>query len=215
MANQPLGSEIPDLGGNSMNTLTEAFMDDTELSKRAGTPSFLAPEVVWEYRSDNMDTARTAGPGSIFSTFRSALEKDKSGSGSNIADPSGSNSTVHIPGTVNRPPITKSIDVWALGVTLYCLLFARTPFHFEGDNAFSMYVHIANSDWAVDANETMGYDKIPTGERHPAPGDMREGALVMDVLDRILKKHVGERMTLDELKVSWVDPRIAGRLLTE
>ncbi|KZP17699.1 kinase-like protein, partial [Athelia psychrophila] len=200
MANQPLGSGVPDMGGNSMSTLTDSFMDDTELSKRAGTPSFLAPEVVWEYRSDNMDTTRAVGPGSIFSSFRNALEKDKSGSGSNSIDPAGSNSTVHIPGTVSRPPITKSIDVWALGVTLYCLLFARTPFHFEGDNAFLMYVHIANHDWVADTSGTMGYDKVPTGERHPAPDDTREGALVMNILDGILKKHVDERMTLDELK---------------
>lgn len=203
------------MGGNSMSTLTDSFMDDTELSKRAGTPSFLAPEVVWEYRSDNMDTTRAVGPGSIFSSFRNALEKDKSGSGSNSIDPAGSNSTVHIPGTVSRPPITKSIDVWALGVTLYCLLFARTPFHFEGDNAFLMYVHIANHDWVADTSGTMGYDKVPTGERHPAPDDTREGALVMNILDGILKKHVDERMTLDELKVSRFDPRIAGRLLTQ
>lgn len=215
MANQPLNAGIPDMDGNSTSTLTESFMGDSELSKRAGTPSFLAPEVVWEYRSDNMDTARATGPGNIFSAFRSALEKDKSGSGSSSMEPSGSNSTVHIPGGEAHPPITKSIDVWALGVTLYCLLFARTPFHFEGDNAFLMYVHIANHDWVADTSGTMGYDKVPTGERHPAPDDMREGAHVMRLLDGILKKHVDERMTLDELKVSWLDPRITGRFLIQ
>ncbi|KIY53965.1 kinase-like protein [Fistulina hepatica ATCC 64428] len=33
-----------------------------------------------------------------------------------------------------RPPITKAIDVWALGVTFYCLLFGKTPFNVSSNS---------------------------------------------------------------------------------
>ncbi|KAF7981337.1 hypothetical protein HWV62_34297, partial [Athelia sp. TMB] len=139
-----------------------------------------------------------------------ALEGNSNGSGSNSKDRTGSTSTVHLPSPAPRPPITKAIDVWALGVTLYCLLFARTPFHFEGDNAFTMYVHIANSDWAVDTSETMGYDNVATGGRHPAPDDTSEGATVMRILDGLLQKDANDRLTLDALKSHpWITRDIA------
>ena len=40
-------------------------------------------------------------------------------------------------------PVTKAIDVWALGVTLFCMLFARTPFV---DNEFVVMRQIADEE---------------------------------------------------------------------
>ncbi|KDQ24235.1 hypothetical protein PLEOSDRAFT_1014978, partial [Pleurotus ostreatus PC15] len=79
------------------------LLEDSDLSKRAGTPSFLAPEVVYEH------------------TY-----------GYEPSDP--------------RPEITKAIDIWALGATLYCLLFGEKPFHPDPiiNSEFSMYNAICN-----------------------------------------------------------------------
>ncbi|OSX57676.1 hypothetical protein POSPLADRAFT_1124934, partial [Postia placenta MAD-698-R-SB12] len=80
------------------------LMDDSDLSKTAGTPMFLAPEIV----SDTAD----------------------------IAAASSSSSTLHL-AQRRKPPITKAIDVWAFGVTLYGLLFGNLPFH--ADTTWEIY----------------------------------------------------------------------------
>ncbi|KAF6755450.1 other/CAMKK/ELM protein kinase [Ephemerocybe angulata] len=163
------------------------LMDDTDLSKRAGTPSFLAPEVVWEFHNLSPLNSQTELASSPRST--STLH-------------SGS----HLPST--KPPITKSIDVWALGVTLYCLLFGTIPFDLspeEGTNEFLLYRYICNHDWSVPP--TMSADQVPTGGRHPKP--TAPGAPAIFLLDRFLQKDPANRITLDQVKVrttahSWI-----------
>ncbi|PPQ63943.1 hypothetical protein CVT24_009118 [Panaeolus cyanescens] len=99
-----------------------------------------------------------------------------------------------------KPEITKSIDVWALGVTLYCLLFGQTPFVatedpqplvmtngtrgfgggaggggyiYSGHGAeWRLYKSICNRDW--EARERMGYDGILTGGRRWRGVGLRE-----------------------------------------
>ncbi|RXW20703.1 hypothetical protein EST38_g5160 [Candolleomyces aberdarensis] len=153
----------------------EAFlMDDSDLSKRAGTPSFLAPEVVWEYSSSSPFTSQTE-----------------------LASPRSTGTLQSL--TSPRPPVTKSIDIWALGVTLYCLLFGKVPFTPFSDHGgeFELYRVICNSDWAV--APTMGADEVPTGGRHPSSSG--PGAAVIFLLDRFLQKDVQNRITLNEVKV--------------
>lgn len=156
-----------------------ALMDEKELSKRAGTPPFFAPELLFEY----VDVALNSPSGGLFSSPRDGH----------------SSSTVHLPAAkTERPPITKAIDVWALGITLYCLLFGHVPFQFGDGKEFAMYVDIANTDWGVE--ETMGYDQIPTGGRHPNKLN-HEGAIIVKILDGMLQKDAKLRSSLGQVKV--------------
>lgn len=143
------------------------LMDDSDLSKTAGTPTFLAPEIV----SDS------------------------------TTDMSASSSTLHLTTPRKKPPITKAIDIWAMGVTLYCLLFGRLPF--QAPSEYEIYRVIRLQDW--DVSETMGVDCIPVGPRHPLPqlkGQETDGYLVVDLLSRLLEKNARKRITLEEVKVS-------------
>ncbi|KAF8150112.1 kinase-like domain-containing protein [Crassisporium funariophilum] len=159
------------------------LLDDSSLTRRAGTPSFLAPEVIYEHTAEMpslSSSALTAGSSTSVHTVMS---------------------TPNLNG--ERPQITKSIDVWALGVTLYCLLFGTTPFVADKNapgsgSEFSLYNAICNKDWTVPP--TMGYDRIRTGGRHPDPN--REGSIIIHLLDHFLQKDYNLRITLDEVKHS-------------
>lgn len=81
-----------------------------------------------------------------------------------------------------RPVITKAIDVWALGVTFYCLLFGREPFpNVQGEMEL--------------------YHKICTEEIEP-PADQvdRIDADTKDLLKRLLTKDPKKRITLPEVR---------------
>lgn len=113
-----------------------------------------------------------------------------------------SSQSLPISSNPNRPPITKAIDIWALGITLYCLLFGRTPFVADPavhGSEWSLYNAICNQDWAVD--DTMAFDQVPTGGRHPVREDA-DGAIVIHLLDHLLEKDMKLRITLEEVKVS-------------
>jgi serine/threonine protein kinase len=81
-----------------------------------------------------------------------------------------------------RPVITKAIDVWALGVTFYCLLFGREPF--------------------PDVQSEMElYHKICTEEIEP-PADQadRIDADTKDLLKRLLTKDPKRRIPLPQVR---------------
>ena len=156
------------------------LLDDSSLTRRAGTPSFLAPELIFEH-TDVVSPSPSSIPSS--SSLHSVITTPNF------------NST-------DRPEITKSIDVWALGVTFYCLLFGTTPWVADRGTSgtgseFTLYNAICNTDWT--APSTMGYDKILTGGRHPDPDC--EGAIIIGLLDRFLQKGYKTRITLDQVKV--------------
>ncbi|THH29612.1 hypothetical protein EUX98_g4585 [Antrodiella citrinella] len=150
------------------------LMDDSDLSKFAGTPMFLAPEIICdtytESTADDLDQLATATTAGTSATM-----------------------------TKKKQPITKAIDIWAFGVTLYALLFGKLPFKAEGE--YQIYSIIRTEDW--DVPETMGCDRIPVGGRHqeaPPPGQETEGYLVVALLEKLLEKEVTKRITLDEVK---------------
>ncbi|EFI28144.1 other/CAMKK/ELM protein kinase [Coprinopsis cinerea okayama7 len=161
----------------------------SDLLKRIGTPSFLAPEVVWF--SDTLDLSSSA---SYDVTLPTSFES-----------PSDTvvGSTFSMPKV--RPPITKAVDIWALAVTFYCLLFGHTPFtgssSSENDNPhhqeFMLYHQICNQDWTID--DVMGAERIPTGGRRPRDATS-DGYLVVQLLEGMLQKDPRDRMPLSEVK---------------
>lgn len=151
-------------------------MDESDLSKTAGTPMFLAPEIIHEVNDNEQPS---------------------------------SSSTLHLQAPPRRRPrITKAIDIWALGVTMYGLLFGQLPFNARTE--YEIYQVIRSQDWNV--QDSMGLDKIPTGGRHQKVAAKRaaekrqiidtEGAQVIDLLEKLLEKNCEKRVTLEQVKVS-------------
>ncbi|KAI9793541.1 MAG: hypothetical protein M1816_007974 [Peltula sp. TS41687] len=118
--------------------------------------------------------------------------------------------------TKPRPPVTGQIDLWALGVTLYCLLFARVPFFAEDE--FSLFKSIADDAVCIPRRRLKAIDPHP----HFSPSSSRLGSPISevdrdyrpdseliyedidddlyDLLKRILEKDPTKRITLKEVK---------------
>ncbi|KAI8089820.1 kinase-like domain-containing protein [Halteromyces radiatus] len=83
-----------------------------------------------------------------------------------------------------RHRITRSIDVWALGVTLYCFIFGQCPF--------------------IAATEYELFEVIPT-QPVTFPRQDRLDDQLKDLLLRLLEKNPQERITLEQVKCHpWV-----------
>lgn len=201
------------------------FMDDSALSMRAGTPMFIAPEVVWEYRVPTSASSPSLARGQLPSRLpRSASIPDRSSVGGSSASPlspaggedsssptSGSNSPSSPSG---RPLITKAIDVWALGITFFCLLTGTLPYE-AAANEWALFGKIANKN--IKLPEVLGVDRVPLSGRRVIDHDgekeglwrksegkekFEEGHLVFELLEGLLQRDPANRMTLDNLKVS-------------
>jgi serine/threonine protein kinase len=111
------------------------------------------------------------------------------------------------------PPVTKAIDVWALGITLFCMLYARTPFV---DNEFVVMRQIADEDIYIPRKRLLPintksqsrpsshgriFPPAGSGKRHefdlsyePIDDDL------YDLLQRLLIKNPSKRITLEEVR---------------
>lgn len=83
-----------------------------------------------------------------------------------------------------RPPITKAIDIWALGVTLYCFVFGRCPF--IADTEFELFFNVIPKQLLEFPNDI------------PITDDLR------DLLTKLLEKDPNKRITLEEVKVKFL-----------
>ncbi|KAF9141496.1 hypothetical protein BGX30_004664 [Mortierella sp. GBA39] len=160
--------------------------DDLELAKTAGSPAFFAPELCHasEFNSQSLSAMATASQTSVIGSSQIAA--------SSLSNPFGPlpSSNGHPTG---RPPITKAIDIWALGVTLYCFVFGRCPF--IADTEFELFNIIPRKPLT-----------FPEG----IPGRETIDAGLMDLLSRLLEKDVYKRITLKEVKEHpWVTEDIA------
>lgn len=109
--------------------------------------------------------------------------------------------------------VTEQIDVWSLGVTLYCLIFARIPFLAEDE--FKLFRAIATEPVYIPRRRLKAVDPTtadssnPQKRQTPAQEPYRdEGTLVYediddelyDLLRRMLLKDPAERIKLREVK---------------
>ncbi|KAK1810789.1 hypothetical protein LTR12_014837 [Friedmanniomyces endolithicus] len=133
-------------------------------------------------------------------------------------------------------PVTKAIDVWALGITLFCMLFARTPFV---DSEFVVMRQIADEEIYIPRKRLVPVSDKPVsrpsshGRAFPPRLVGRRGEYdivyeeidddLYDLLKRLLTKDPRRRITLEEVrhhpwlvadlpnKVKWLEETDTGR----
>jgi serine/threonine protein kinase len=115
---------------------------------------------------------------------------------------------------IEQPRVTEQIDVWSLGITLYCLVFARIPF--LADDEYQLFRAIAKEDVYIPRRRLKPVDPNCTAPQSntnfrigPSTGPYREdGELAFeeiddelyDLLRRMLIKDPTERIKLREVK---------------
>lgn len=112
-----------------------------------------------------------------------------------------------------QPKVTEQIDVWSLGITLYCLIFARLPF--LADDEYQLFKCIAKNNVYIPKRRLKAVSPswtpsaTPTAHMSPSTGPCRaDGELayediddeLYDLLRRMLLKDPIERMKLREVK---------------
>ncbi|KNE66869.1 CAMKK/ELM protein kinase, variant [Allomyces macrogynus ATCC 38327] len=138
------------LGFANLNRLTASPAGDNELAKTAGSPAFFAPELCVLHDEPSSAVCDVAG----------------------IDSPSSASAA--------RFPITKAIDIWAAGVTLYCLVFGCCPF--VADSEFELFERIPVQPL------TFPEDMLPLDP------DLE------DLFRRVLDKNPETRATLADIK---------------
>ncbi|KAL7624542.1 hypothetical protein AAE478_006109 [Parahypoxylon ruwenzoriense] len=128
-----------------------------------------------------------------------------------------------------QPKISEQIDVWSLGVTLYCLIFARIPFMAEDE--YQMFKKIAKEDVYIPRRRLRPVDP----QHSPASTSLYKRVnsepyrddntlayeeiddLLYDLLRRMLTKNPEKRIRLREVKrhpwvvqgipnlIAWID----------
>ena len=104
----------------------------------------------------------------------------------------------------DRPEITGQIDVWALGVTLYCMVYGRLPFF--DPNEFKMYEKIAHEEVFIPRRRLKGveHNDEAISNHNKRIDDVLEyegvDDTLWDLLKKLLAKQPGQRISLKEVK---------------
>lgn len=160
----------------------QLLFDDSELCKTAETPSFLAPEVIFDFGTETHPP-----PSSDALSGRFQFCGDTLG------------------GVVSSSAHHQSYRRLGTGCDALLPLFGWTPFRVESNHEFALYGVICTQDWGVEPY--MGLDRISTeGRHHNCPNDdpCSEGGEIIELLERLLEKDMSKRITLDEVKVAYL-----------
>jgi [calcium/calmodulin-dependent protein kinase] kinase len=114
----------------------------------------------------------------------------------------------------DAPPVTGQIDIWALGVTLYCLVFGRVPFH--DNNTFVLMRRIAEENVYIPRHRLKAVDELagsrpsshgryykPINSNKRLPHELDTEEIdddLYDLLRRLLEKDPRKRIKLIEVK---------------
>ena len=114
---------------------------------------------------------------------------------------------------VEPPPVTGQIDVWALGVTLYCLVYGRVPyFHVD---TFALMRMIAQDEVHIPRKRLKAIDEINVARQNISNNEPPSGRTqsispepihedvdddLHDLIKRLLVKDSRKRITLAEVK---------------
>lgn len=106
--------------------------------------------------------------------------------------------------SITRPQISGQIDVWALGITLYAMIYGRLPFFDQ--NEFSMYEKIARKEVLIPSKRLRGIDyeavvltNSNKREEHVLMYEDVDDEL-QDLIRRLLIKDPTKRITIKEVK---------------
>lgn len=161
--------KISDFGvsfASSLNTNDEGkLVNEMELAKTAGTPAFFAPELCQTNFSSNSSNSVSA----------SSLEILKN---------------EHLSLTKILPKINHKIDIWALGVTFYCLLFGKVPFNADSEYAL----------FQVIVNEKLEFPKDRFSFNSLTEVSEVEFELAKDLLTKLLDKDATTRIDIPDIK---------------
>lgn len=171
-ANLLVGSDntvkISDFGvsfASYLGNTGEGFrMSEAELAKTVGTPAFFAPEL-----------CRTSHSASNSTIKMTSLDMDKLSSQQNGTE---------------TPKVTYKIDIWALGVTLYCLLFGKVPFNAELEFAL----------FDVIVNQEVQFPQSKDEFHSPQEVSDEEFELAKDLVRKLLDKNSETRLTIRGIK---------------